>query len=102
MQQNLHSFLGISDSDSEAAGMNLPLDQIQKGNHYWSGLKAATELSEPGKSNYDILDDILALQQTAEYINVADETKLEYVFDPEKFGKNDPSLLTENYRLSTE
>ena len=95
----MHAVLGISDSDSEAAGLNMLSDQIEKGNHYWTGLKTAAELSEPGKSDYDVLDDILALQQTVEYTNLADETNLEYVFDPDKFGKKDLTLTTENYRL---
>ena len=102
MQQNLHAFLGISDSDTEPAGQNLHLDQLQKGNHYWTGLKTAEQLTEPGKSDYDILDEILALQQTSEYADVADEGKLEYVFDPDKFGKKDLTLTTENYKLETE
>ena len=103
MQQNLHAFLGISDSDSEpAASQNLHLDQLKKGNHYWTGLKTAEELTEPGKSDYDILDEILALQQTPEYADVADEGKLEYVFDPDKFGKKDLTLTTDNYKLETE
>ena len=103
MQQNLHAFLGISDSDSEpAAGQNLHLDQLQKGNHYWTGLKTSAELIEPGKSDYDILDEILALQQTPEYADVADGRNLEYVFDPDTFGKKDVTLTTENYKLDME
>ena len=54
---------------------------------------------EPGKSDYDILDDILALQQTAEYTRVSDGPSLEYVFDPDTFGKKDLTLTSENYRL---
>ena len=63
MQSNLNEFLGISESDSEeASGLNLHLDQLKKGNHYWTGLKTYAELTQPGKSDYDIYDDILALQ----------------------------------------
>ena len=116
MQQNLHAFLGISDSDSEAAGLNLPAEQLHTGNHYWTGVKTAERLREPGRSDHDILDDILALQQTNEYTRVFEDNRppgralgrfealppLEYVFDPDKFGKKDPTLTTENYRLSTE
>ena len=102
MQQTLHAFLGISDSDSEPAASQNLHDQLKKGNHYWTGLKTAEELTEPGKSDYDILDEILALQRTPEYADVADVRKLEYVFDPDKFGKKDLSLTTENYKLETE
>ena len=42
------------------------------------------------------------MQQTSEYADVADEGKLEYVFDPDKFGKKDLTLTTENYKLETE
>ena len=42
------------------------------------------------------------MQQTSEYADVADERKLEYVFDPDKFGKKDLTLTTENYKLETE
>jgi len=42
------------------------------------------------------------LQQTPEYADVADEEELEYVFDPDTFGKKDPTLTTENYKLETE
>ena len=82
--------------------MNLPLDQLKKGNHYWTGLKTASELTEPGKNDYDIYDDILALQQTQEYTSVNEAANLEYIFDPDKFGKKDLTLVTENYKLSTE
>ena len=84
MQQNLHTFLGISDSDSEAADAHILPDQLQKGNHYWTGVKTTAELSEPGKSNHSILADILALQQTPEYASVSEATNLEYIFDPDK------------------
>ena len=85
MQQNLHTFLGISDSDSEAADAHILPDQLQKGNHYWTGVKTTAELSEPGKGDYNILDDILALQQTPEYASVSEAADLEYLFDPDKF-----------------
>ena len=48
-------------------------------------MKTTVELSEPGRSDYDILDDILAMQQTPEYASVAEATTLEYIFDPDKF-----------------
>ena len=85
MQQNLHTFLGISDSDSEAADAYILPDQLQKGNHYWTGVKTTAELSEPGKRYYYILDDILAMQQTPEYASVSEAADLEYLFDPDKF-----------------
>ena len=39
------------------------------------------------------------MQQTAEYTHVSEDTNLEYIFDPDKYGKRDPTLVTENYRL---
>jgi hypothetical protein len=42
------------------------------------------------------------MQQTTEYASVAEATALEYLFDPEKFGMKDPTLVTENYKLDTE
>ena len=42
------------------------------------------------------------MQQTPEYADVADDRKLEYVFDPDTFGKKDLTLTTENYKLETE
>ena len=65
-------------------------------------MKTVAQLSEPGKSDYDIYDDILTLQQTAEYKQIAEETHLDYIFDPDKYGKKDPTLVTENYRMDTE
>ena len=62
-------------------------------------MKTKAQLTEPGKSDYDIYDEILALQQTAEYTSVSDETNLEYIFDPDKYGKKDLTLVTDNYRL---
>ena len=47
-------------------------------------------------------DDILALQQTSEYKGVSEDTSLEYVFNPDTFGKKDATLTTENYKLDTE
>ena len=41
------------------------------------------------------------MQQTPEYADVADERNLEYVFDPDKFGKKDLTLTTDNYRIET-
>ena len=102
MQQNLHTFLGISDSDSEAGVTYMLPDQLQKGNHYWTGLKTTVELSEPGKGDYNILDDILAMQQTPEYASVSESTNLEYIFDPDKFDQKDTTLVTENYKLDME
>jgi hypothetical protein len=48
-------------------------------------VKTTAELSEPGKSDYYILDDILAMQQTPEYASVSEAADLEYLFDPDKF-----------------
>ena len=48
-------------------------------------MKTTVELSEPGKGDYNILDDILAMQQTPEYASVSESTNLEYIFDPDKF-----------------
>ena len=42
------------------------------------------------------------MQQTPEYADVADDMKLEYVFDPDTFGKKDLTLTTDNYKLGTE
>ena len=42
------------------------------------------------------------MQQTKEYTNIAEDTNLEYLFDPDKFSKNDSTLVTENYKLDTE
>jgi hypothetical protein len=33
---------------------------------------------------------------------VAEGTDPEYIFDPDKYGKKDPTLVTENYRLDPE
>ena len=35
-------------------------------------------------------------------MSLADEAKLEYVFDPDKFGKKDLTLTTENHKLEPE
>ena len=42
------------------------------------------------------------MQQTPEYADVADGRNLEYVFDPDTFGKKDVTLTTENYKLDME
>ena len=56
------------------------------------------------------------MQQTNEYTRVCEDNRppgralgrfealppLEYVFDPDKFGKKDLTLTMGNYRLSTE
>ena len=42
------------------------------------------------------------MQQTTEYTSVSSETSLEYIFDPDKYGKKDPTLVTDNYKLETE
>ena len=42
------------------------------------------------------------MQQTAEYTSVTEDTSLEYIFDPDKYGKKDPTLVTDNYKLETE
>ena len=102
MQSNLNNFLGLSESDSEESQSDFVTDQLQRGKHYWTGVKTTEQLSEQGKSDYDIYDDILTLQQTAEYANVDENKSTEYVFDPDKFGKKDPTLVTENYKLDTE
>ena len=65
-------------------------------------MKTTVELSEPDRSDYDILDDILAMQQTPEYVSVSEAADLEYLFDPDKFDQKDTTLVTENYKLDTE
>ena len=65
-------------------------------------MKTVAQLTQPGKSDYDIYDDILDLQQTAEYTSVSEDTNLEYIFDPDKYGKKDLTLVTDNYKLETE
>ena len=104
MQSTLHQFLGLTDQDSEPDESDFEPDfpQSQYGNHYWTGVKTGGQLAGPDKSDYDIYDDILAMQQTTEYASVAEATALEYLFDPEKFGMKDPTLVTENYKLDTE
>ena len=107
MQSNLHQFLGLTDQDSESDSVSVSdfepdFLQSQYGNHYWTGVKTGGQLAGPDKSDYDIYDDILAMQQTTEYASVAEATALEYLFDPEKFGMKDPTLVTENYKLDTE
>ena len=42
------------------------------------------------------------MQQSVEYTIVSEDTNLEYIFDPDKYGKKDPTLVTDNYRLDTE
>ena len=42
------------------------------------------------------------MQQSEEYNKVSEDTNLEYIFDPDKYGKKDPTLVTDNYRLDTE
>ena len=42
------------------------------------------------------------MQQTAEYTEVAEQTNLDYIFDPDKYSIKDATLLTDNYRLDTE
>ena len=102
MQSNLNQFLGLSDIESDDSVVNFFPDQLQQGKHYWTGVKTVAQLTEPGTSNYDIYDDILTLQKSKEYAHVAEDTNLEYIFDPDKFGMKDPTLVTENYELDTE
>ena len=61
MQSNLNQFLGLSDSDSDSYVANLPTDQLQRGKHFWTGVKAVEQLLQPGKSDFDVYDDILSL-----------------------------------------
>ena len=42
------------------------------------------------------------MQQSEEYNKVSEDTNLEYIFDPDKYGKKDPTLVTDNYRLDNE
>ena len=46
--------------------------------------------------------EILTLQYSKEYSNVADQTSLEYIFDPDTYDLNDPTLLTESYSMELE
>ena len=92
MQQNLHAFLGISDSDSEPAGQNIHFDQLQKGNHYWTGVKTEGQLALPGISDYELMAEILTLQYSKDYSKVASQTSLEYIFDPDTYDIKDPTL----------
>ena len=43
--------------------------------------------------------EILTLQYSKEYSNVASQTNLEYIFDPDTYDLNDPTLLTESYSM---
>ena len=46
--------------------------------------------------------EILTLQYSKEYSNVTDQTSLEYIFDPDTYSLNDPTLLTESYSMEHE
>ena len=46
--------------------------------------------------------EILTLQYSKEYSNVASQTSLEYIFDPDTYDLNDPTLLTESYSMELE
>jgi len=53
-------------------------------------VKTVEQLSEPGKSDYDIYDDILALQQSEEYNKVSEDTNLEYILTRTSTAKKIP------------
>ena len=46
--------------------------------------------------------EILTLQYSKEYSKVTDQTSLEYIFDPDTYDLNDPTLLTESYNMELE
>ena len=102
MQTNLNRFLSLSQgqtSDGSSSDYEAVADLVGKGKHYWTGLKTVHHLSNPGRSNYDILVDILSMQQTPEYAEANDEASTEYLFDPDKYGLKDETLVTNNYAL---
>ena len=64
MQTNLNEFLGLPQgqpSDSDSSDSEAATDLIKKGKHYWTGLKGGISLINPGRSNYDILVDIISM-----------------------------------------
>ena len=40
------------------------------------------------------------MQKTSDYAEVASEARTEYLFDPDKYSRNDPTLTTDNHTLS--
>ena len=88
MQTNLNEFLGLPQgqpSDSDSSDSEAATDLIKKGKHYWTGLKAAGQFTDPFVSRYDILVDILGMQQTPDYAEANEEASTEYLFDPDKY-----------------
>ena len=65
-------------------------------------MKAAGQLVQPGKSDYELVAEILTLQYSNDYSKVSNQANLEYIFDPDKFDLKDVSLVTENYSLEIE
>ena len=72
---------------------------LQQGNHYWTGVKTEGQLVLPGISDYELMAEILTLHYSKDYSKVANQTSLEYIFDPDTYDLNDPTLLTENYSI---
>ena len=65
-------------------------------------MKTAGQLILPGKSDHELMAEILTLQYSKDYSKVTTQTNLEYVFDPDKFDIKDATLLTDNYSLEIE
>ena len=65
-------------------------------------MKTAGQLSLPGKSDHELVAEILTLQYSKEYSKVATHTDLEFIFDPNRFDMKDSTLLTDNYSLKME
>ena len=64
MQTTLNAFLGMpngSSSDGSSSDSEAVADMVKKGKHYWTGMKGGISLINPGRSNYDILVDIISM-----------------------------------------
>ena len=65
-------------------------------------MKAADQLITPGRSDYELLAEILTLQYSKDYSKANTQANLEYIFDPDSFDMKDATLLTDNYALDIE
>ena len=83
MQTKLNYFLGLDDQEYEPGDEDFGADTLQQGNHYWTGVKTAGQLSLPGKSDYELMAEILTLQYSKVYSKVATHIDHEYIFDPD-------------------
>ena len=88
---------GSDSSDGEGGARGGAQPSARDAIDYWTQVKTGDGLLQPGILEYDIGKDILWMQLESTYHKLAKDQGAFFLFDPNKYQRDDQTLVTSNY-----